>query len=292
MKRFLLYSFIVLSCALKAQDKVYLMDGECKIVKVLEISADQITVVPISESGAPFINSNETIPTKDVVLIEYKNGTIEVYNTPKNTLTRNAIGTTRKNDQKDQQLFAFNFVSMNTLALCNADLSFFFERLVQSKKIGYGLMGAYNFNNHATIANLFIGILHNAKKSYDFGAFFNFYPGHFKRKTTFCMGALIKYTSFSFSSVKEETSGTSTIVKYTPSTGSQLAFIFNIGTHTNFKNNFFFKTIAGIGGYPLFGEYKKQVNYLVNKDADPNTKPINYSFFPKIYLGINLGLSF
>ena len=292
MKKTLLYSLFILCFVSKAQDKVYLMNGDCKTVKVLEIAPDYIIVVPLSESGAPFINSNESIPTSEVVLIQYKSSLVEVYNNPKKTLIKNSTGTTRKNDQKEQQEFAYNFVSINTLALCNADLSFFFEHLSQSKKIGYGIMAAYNFNNHVTFPNLFIGILHNAKKNYDFGAFFDFYPGHFRRKTTFYMGSLIKYTSFSFSKATEETTGTSTVIKYTPESSSQLSFLFNVGFHTNLKNNFFFRPMAGIGFFPLTGVFKQQYNYLINREADPNSTPINYSLLPKIYLGLNIGFSF
>lgn len=271
------------------------MDGSCKIVKVLEIAPDNITIVPLSESGAPFVDANETISKSDVILIEYKNGFVEVYNIPRKTTIYNANGSMRKDvkkDGKEGQEFAFNFASLNTLALCNADISGFFERLIQSKKIGFGFMAAYNFNHYVTTPNLFINVLANAKKNYDIGAFVNFYPAHFKRKTTFYFGALFKYTSFSFSKVVEERSGTAINIKYVPASGSQMATIIDVGTHTNFGKNFFFKTIAGIGGFKLRGDYKQQFNYFINKDKTPQDPVVTYSFLPKIYIGINLGFSF
>ena len=268
------------------------MDGTCKIVKVLEISPDNILVVPLSESGAPFVDANETISKSEVVLIEYKSGFVEVYNIPQKTAIYSANGSMRKDLKKDEQEFAFNFVSLNTLSLCNADISAFFEHLRPSKKIGFGFMGAYNFNHYVTGPNSFIGILYNAKKDYDVGGFINFYPAHFKRRTTFYFGALFKYTAFSFTKVTEEKTGPSVNIKYTPATGSQMATIVNVGTHTNLGKNFFFKTIAGIGGYKLKGEYKQQFNYFINKNNKPTDPVYNYSFLPKIYLGLNLGFSF
>jgi hypothetical protein len=268
------------------------MDGSKILVKILEIAPNEITYTLISESGAPFINDHEKIATKEVVLIEYKNGRIEVYNLPKKSLIYNANGTVRKELKKGSAEFAFNFVSLNTLGLCNADISVFFERLIDSKRIGYGVMGAYNFNHRVISPNLFLSILHNAKKNYDLGAFVNLYTNPFKRRTTFYMGILFKYLSFNYSKVIEEVTPTGTNIKYIAAKGSQFSPIFNVGTHSNLKNNFVFKTIVGIGGYALKGDFKQQYNLLVNKNNDPGTQPYNYSFLPKIYLGLNLGFSF
>jgi len=295
LKKLALYFFTLLCSVTNAQDKVYLMDGTCKIVKVLEIAPDNITVVPLSESGAPFVNANETIFKSEVILIEYKSGFVEVYNIPRRTAIYNANGSIRndvKKDGKEGQVFSFNFASLNTLALCNADISAFFERLSQSKKIGLGAMAAYNFNHYVTTPNSLIGILYNAKKNYDLGVFANLYPAHFKRRTTFYFGILFKYTSFDFSKVVEERSGNSVNIKYVPASGSQMATIVDVGTHTNIGRNFFFKTIAGIGGFKLKGDYKQQFNYFINKDNEPLDPVANYTILPKIYLGINFGFSF
>lgn len=275
-----------------AQDKIYLMDGNVRIVKVLEVAPEYITVVPLSESGAPFVDANETISMGEIILIEYKNGMVEVYNTPKKTAIYNANGSMRKEPKKDGQDFAFNFASINTLALCNADISLFFERLNASKKVGLGFMGAYNFNPYVIIPNNYLLILYNAKKNYDAGAFVNFYPGHFKRRTTFYFGAMIKYTSFIFSKVIEEQVGPVVNIKYAPAKGSQLATLVNAGTHTYLGRNIFFKTMFGIGAFKLRGDFKQQYNYFVNKDREAGDPSYNYNFLPKIYLGINFGFSF
>lgn len=166
MKKLLIFLFFSAGFAASAQDKIYLLDGSCRVVKVLEIAPDYITIVPLSESGAPFINSNETIPKNTVLLVEYKNGAIELYNKPDKTTvyTSNSPKTVREKKDADNVSF-FNLASLNTLALCNSDITGFFERLVQSKKLGFGAMASYNFNKYVTAPNLFMLILNNAKKT-------------------------------------------------------------------------------------------------------------------------------
>lgn len=287
-----LHIFLLLALYAQAQDRVYLKDGTCHLVKVLEIAPDNITVSPISESGALFINADETIPKKDVVLIEYKNGTVEIYNIPEKTAVYAPNGSLRRDPKKDARELAFKFVSLNTLALCNADVSVFFEHLVASKKIGLGGMAAYNFNRNSNLLNLWLSALNNAKKNYDLGAFVNFYPAHFTRRTTFYFGAMFKYTSFSFSKVVEENNGTSVNLRYFPAKGSQMATIINIGTHSDLRNNLFFKTIIGFGGFNLRGDYRQQFNYFFNQNATASSPPVNFRFLPKLYFGLNMGFSF
>lgn len=292
MKKLLGLAFLCLTMLINAQDKVYMMDGSCRQVKVLEVTPDEIVIDPISESGNPVIDASERISRYDVILVEYKNGSVDVFNQPQKSLIFNANGTTRKEFKKDNQEFAFNLASINTLALCNADIAGFFERLVAAKYLGLGAMASYNFNDYIVAPNGFLGILYNAKKNYDIGAFINFYPGHFKRRTTFYMGTMFKYMSFNFDKVIEEVNGTSTNVKYVPTKGYQLATIVNVGTHSLIGKNFFFKTIAGIGAFKLHGDYKQQFNYLINKDRKAGQPEVNYNFLPKFYLGINFGFFF
>ena len=247
----------------KSQDKIYLLDGSCKIAKVLEVSPDNITFVPLSESGAPFLNSNESVLKRNILLIEYKNGTIEVYNRPQKNAVYNSEGVPNKLIRKEgEEIPSYNFGSLNTLALCNSDISGFFEHLSQNKKIGLGVMAAYNFNQYAVFSNAFISILYNAKKRFDIGAFANIYPSRFKRRSTFSFGIMFKYTAFNFSSVIEEKVGPATNIKYLPAKGSQLATIFTGGIHTKLNRNFFLKTFGGIGGFIMRGEYQRQFNYF------------------------------
>jgi hypothetical protein len=183
------------------------------------------------------------------------------------------------------------FASLNTLALCNSDISGFFEKLSANKKVGFGGMAAYNFNRYAVLQNAFIAVLSNAKKQYDAGAFINFYPSHFRKRSTFYYGVFFKYTAFKFTRVIEENTGTAVNLRYEAAQGGQLATMFTIGAHTYVTKNVFIKTMLGIGGFNLRGVYKEQFNYFMNQGRKPNEPEVKYRFLPKVYLGINLGFN-
>jgi hypothetical protein len=299
MRSVLFYGLLFISVIARAQDKIYFLDGSSKTGKVLEISSEQITM-QTSQEPEVFLKSS-------VLLIEFKNGGIEPINTPTRTVIYNAATimpsverTPRARQEID--LFNYNLGSLNTLALCNADVSGFYERLLPGKQFGVGLMAAYNFNVYATASNLFIAVLNNAKKKYDLGAYINFYPTAFEKRTTFYYGLLFKYMNFTFTKVTEEPvpagSGLSPTLKYEPAEGSQLATIFTCGTHSIIKNKFFIKTIFGLGGFNLRGEYRQQYNYYLNNlskqqnNNSTNTTAYNRRFLLKFYFGVNMGFSF
>lgn len=302
MKTRFLCFFLVFGLRLLAQDKIYMQDGGRVVAKVLEIGHDDITVVPISESGAPFINANEKILKRDIVLIEYKNGTIEYFNTPRKDVVSD--GDSRKVESQKKmtdKVIYHNFASINTLALCNSDIAGFFEHLSDNSKFGFGIMAAYNFNKYAGGQNTFIAILNGAKKTYDAGAFVNLYPAGFKRRSTFYLGLMMKYTAFTFNSTQELNSGGQVSYKYVPAKGSQLATMFTIGNQTNLTKTIFIKTIVGLGAFTLRGDYKEELNYQMNinlqANSNPgspntNTKPVNYGMLPKLYFGVNIGCNF
>ena len=298
LKRILLYPLLFLSLLVKAQDKIYFLDGSCKTYKILEINDTELLVAPLSESGTPYVNSNEVILKKDVLLVEYKNGSIDIYNKSKTDLRYSANQNTNVKESNTRppvsEITYSNFGSLNTLALCNADLAGFYEHLLPEKKLGVGLMASYNFNTTTTAANAFIDILKNAKKNYDIGLFANVYPGQMKKRTSFFFGIFIKYTSFNFNSVIEEKVPFSTSVnfKYVPSQGSQLATLITTGFQTTMTKNFFLKYFLGLGGYNLRGSYKEQFNYAMNTSRPPNTAPYNIGFLPKLYIGVNAGFAF
>ncbi len=275
------------------QDKVYLLNGTSKSGKITEVSSDNI-LLDAYES--------ETIPRDQVLLLEFRNGSIEIINVPKQPVIFNPAsgeGHVKREDPKNPS-FNTNMVSLNTMALCNADISGFYERLLPGKKAGIGVMAAYNFNASSGAQNLFISVLSNAKKNYDIGLFANVYIGGFKKKNTWHYGIFFKYMNFSYSKAIEEkvTSGGSTSIniKYTPATGSQLATIFTCGTFTDLSKTIFLKTLCGIGGFNLRGDYKQQYNYFLNKSAGQNPngqqRSYNRTLLLKIYLGINIGYRF
>ncbi len=268
--------------ALKAQDKVYLLNGSSKECKVLEISPEEVIVSANGET--------ETISSSELFLIRFKNGTVEIVNTPTLNVVYNPASHEKSNQNNSEKIFKQGNLSVNTLALCNADIAAFYEYIPRSKLIGIGLMGAYNFNLNATAQNLFIATLVNAKKNYDVGATFNFYPGRFENRTTFYTGLMFKYTSFNFEATNDTTGGGGKIIIYTPSKGSQFATLLTLGTHTFFGNHFFIKTIGGLGAFRVKGDYATEYNKILNQN--PTGKKVHANYLPKVYFGINVGFNF
>lgn len=292
LKPFLFHISLFLFCHATAQDNIYFLDGTTRSGKVLEISDERIIVKVTDEK--------QNIPRSAVLLIEYKNGSIEIYNTPNENITYNPVIERNKLKTAPREQFHHsNFGSINTLALCNADISGFFEHMLPNGYIGLGAMGAYNFNPQANLLNLFIATLNNSKKKYDLGVYANFYPGEFQpEETSFYFGILFKYMRFDYTKVTEIKapvgSSISSTLKYSDASGSQMATLFTFGTHTHLEKNFFIKTTFGIGGFNLRGDYRDQYNYFLNGGTG-QTNPqnlYNRKFLLKLYLGINAGFTF
>ena len=294
LKHLVLYSVVLASLSMKAQDKVYFLDGTSKEGKITEVSSDYV----ILESA----DDTETLPNNKILLLEFPDGKTEIRNKPSETLIYNSASRAKAEPRpaRPKEYFNSNFFSLNTAALCNADVAGFYEHIVANNKIGLGVMGAYNFNPNVTFPNLFIAVLDNAKKNYDLGAFANFYPRGFRKRTTIYFGLLIKYTNFRFTSVIEENvtmgGAVTTNIRYKPSSGSQLATLFTFGTHTNLSKIIFLHSLLGIGGFNMHGDYRQQYNYFLNKanttTGSASTTNYNVKFLPKFYFGLNIGVNF
>jgi len=282
---------LLLFCALlHAQDTVYFLDGSSKTGKVLEVRVDFVRLRSL--------NGTDSLDKSNVMLIEYQDGRIEKYHLPEKEAiyqpNDNGQPATLKHPQHD--LFPQNYVSINTLAFVNSDVSAFLEHVSSNRKIGFGAMAAYNFNTRASLSNLHVFVLENGKKDYDLGAFVNFYKGKgMTEHTSVYYGVMIKYMKIHFTSLTIDSVKVGNAIAptnhYTPSSGSQLATIFTFGTHTPITHNFFIKTVVGLGGFILRGDYKKQYNYEMNKGVNVGSQ-FDRSLLLKMYLGINAGLTF
>jgi sRNA-binding regulator protein Hfq len=263
--------FIFLCFNAFSQDKIYLLNGECYKGKVTEVQTESIKIK----------NSERSVIYKDeILLIEYSNGLIENYKAPQADVVYSQPGAENKIDMQVLNDLKRSRLSINTLALTNADLSCFYEYLTRDKSVGFGAMGAYNFNRYANAQNAFIAILNNSKKNYDLGAYINFYTDRKESKSSFYYGVLFKYTDFTFSQLSDS----SNVVKFTTRKGSQLATILTIGSHVNLTNDLFIKTLFGLGGFNMKGAYKEEFNRII--DAG-----ISYTFMFKLYFGINIGFN-
>lgn len=278
LKLIIIYFFI--SYFFKAQDKIYFLDGAIKHGKTIEISSEFI-----------LLSNNKLIDTfliSKILLIEYQNGRIDLINKPKENSIQ-YLDSSKKKQERFANFYNYNQVSLNTIALCNSDITLFYEHIFKRKLIGAGLIGAYNFNTRASFLNLFITTLNNSKKKYDLGAFVNFYINRTKKKNQFYFGTLVKYCQFSYTKIVVENSKGANTIKYINTDGYQLATTLTVGSHFNFTKTFFIKSYFGFGGFNLRGDYREQYNYQLKSNRGYQKKDRNVGFLPKLYLGINVG---
>lgn len=272
----------------RAQDFVYLLNGSKTTGKITEVGTEDVAVLT---DGA-----TERIPRAEILLLEFRNGTTEIINQPRANVTASARPGKISLANNVNELPRQNLISFNSLALINADVSCFYERINKTKEIGFGIMGAYNINPRATIYTPHIFILSNARKLYDLGLFMNYYPKSLNKTRSFYVGLFFKYTAINFSSLSEDTvmSGgvKSVLVSYKAAEGHQLATLFSIGKHYRITNSFFVKTLFSIGGFNLKGDYKKQYNFMSNRGNPAGTLPVERTLLLKWYFGLNAGYYF
>lgn len=286
MKYLVSYSFIFLTFLLKSQDKIYLVNGETRTGKLTTIGEEFITI------KTSIIDSTE-IHKSSILIIEFENGKFQKINSAEKDISIifNESPDINPNPGNKNNVF-LNDISINTLAFCNADFSAFYERFVFHEKIGLGVMGSYNFNTRATVLNSFIALLNSGKKKYDIGGFINFYPLEFEKNHFLHFGIMYKYMAFTYSSIKliNNIGGNqgSAISTYTSAKGFQSAFMLTAGSYSKLNNNFFIKTIFGLGTFKLKNDYLEQFNLLSNNNKNNIQSNTTY-ILPKMYIGINLG---
>jgi hypothetical protein len=273
----------VLASGVRAQDTVYLIDGQKRICHVESITPDQVTVTENREE--------KSFSRSEVLLIEYKNGRTEIYNLPTENLSVNPDNGNITAIKKPEKHGFNSYFSVNTLALCNADISAFYEYMPKGKSFSFGVMGAYNFNLYSTAQNLFISALNNGKKNYDLGATISVFPFEQDEELSIYIGAMIKYTDLSFNLTTTDTINNARTVKYTPAKGYQLATMFTVGTQTFINDHFYIRSLVGLGAFGLHGDYKTEFNHELNSGSK-SSQQSNFNFLPKIYLGVNIGFNF
>ena len=114
VKKNLVYILFFLSAAVAAQDKVYFLDGSSKTGKVIEITSDEIKLEQ---------DEIQSISKSSILLIQFKNGSIEVLNRPGNDVIYNSKTFQNPATNKiNESLSLNNILSINTLALCNSEI--------------------------------------------------------------------------------------------------------------------------------------------------------------------------
>lgn len=277
--------FLLCFAMATAQDKIYFLDGSSKECKVTSINPDYIN---ISTNGY-----EESISKLSVLLIEFKNGTVEVINEPQeNHLYSPGIANSALQDLPTT-IYKHNYVSVNTLALFNSDIAAFYEYQLRKIPIGFELMGAYNFNLYSSVQNNYIKPLPNSKKNFDVGAGIKFYVSSPEDKLKIFFGVLVKYTEFSYNKTIIDTLpvppgpfGYYTNTTMKPTVGNQLATLLTLGGETFISDQVFAGAMCGLGAFKVKGDYR----YEYNLHTDNSLGKINY--LPKIYLAVKLGYNF
>jgi hypothetical protein len=293
MRSVLTLLFIIFLLFSKGQDKLFYLDGTSKKCKVLSVNSEVVQL--IDENGY-----ESMIARSYIMMIEYKNGFIDVFNYPQDdSEIQPANGENIDAPKKDlrSSQFKHSYASINTLALTNADISGFYEYRPRDLPIMIGIMGAYNFNIRSTIQNNYINILANGKKNYDIGVTFNYLPeSGDEDEEKIYIGAMAKYTDISFDVITIDSAGApgskTQILTYSKSKGSQLAFMATTSYQLHFGDGFFMRGIFGFGGFKLTGDYRKEYNYYANKNLQPAEQYHEAIYRPKIYLGVNVGFNF
>lgn len=289
MKLYLALALLILQLVAGAQDKIYFLDGSMQEGNIIEVGPERLKVNYGSYEGE--------VLRGEVLLIEFASGFTEVINTPAKSLT-----VTSRDEGRAQQNAVFartgrhSFFSLNSLGLMNADVSLHYEYILHNKNIGLGAMGVYNFNDRAGLFNAFISSVANSKKKHELGLFANYYSKDPRQEICFFLGAMLKYTYFTFSKVIETQSANggiiSTAIRYEDARAYHLATMATVGINVNTPQNFMFKAVAGLGGYYIKGAFREQFNYEQNRNRDPGSPKSNTVFLPKAYLGLNVGYLF
>lgn len=307
--KLLFWSFLLIlvsTTAAFSQDVIYTTGGNKLQAKVIEINTTDIKYKDFNNLEGP----TYVITKMDVVLIQYSNGVSEVINnnpnsiTPKGTdfVTYNSAKSSEKTkpaekakpvekakptektkpEKKEFNLYYLNnnMISINALALANGDVTLMYDRDILNNKLSLSFLGGYNFNSQMGGLNAFIaGTKDNAKKKYDAGLGINFTPRSTKRVQYF-VGILGKYMAYDYQSIVDTTNNQ---YKYKQANAYQLAIMVTNGWVFRVTPSFNFKFFASVGA---------PINSTRLETTDSEGQKVDFSNYPKIYLGYCFGYRF
>lgn len=229
-----------------AQDLIYFKSGEKQVGKIQEINSEFILFEDT-------FNTIYEIPKADLLLIQFKNNTTEIFNAPE------------KSDQlyhgkKTKDLNFNNCVSTNFAAFTLGDLNLTFERRNISKDVDAGVFCAYNINNRTTIFNTRFTNLSSSKRHLEFGAYvnFKFQPDHPEKNRIPFVGLMYKRTLFNYSPITS--TGSSSIIKFTNKTTYSNVYILSYGLSSKTFHQFFISGSFGMGIATFTDEFLSDTN--------------------------------
>jgi hypothetical protein len=280
---------IVFICLIKCnitlcQDIIYMANGQKIEANIKEISEDGITYKNYNDvdtnSSSFFINRTS------VVLIKYNNGVTEIFNANPNELKNQGtevFGSSGKSKKVDDLYYLNkNLLSINALALANGDFTLMYDRDVLNNKIQLSFLGGYNFNSRMGALNLYItDSKDKAKKVFDAGMGINYlFDNTISNRINYFVGFLGKYMVYNYQQLVDTTNNQK---KYQPATGNQISLMLTNGCLFRISPNFNVKIICSIG---------KSVNSVTLDKINDKGEKIDYSNFPKMYLGYCFGYRF
>lgn len=281
MKVFVLIFFVAFSavCKLYGQDLIYTTSGLKIASKILEISPDGITyqLHHQQDTSVRFINKTE------VVLVNYQNGVPEIFNA--NTVDvepkkKNLLGSQKTKKAFDVHFMNKNVLSINALALANGDITLMYDRDILDNKLSLSVLGGYNFNSRMGGLNLFITDSKvNAKKLFDAGLGINYLFNNSKR-VQYYVGVLGKYMAYQYQQVEDTMNNQN---KYHLAQANQISLMLTNGCLFRVSPNFNLKLFCSIG---------KSINSVPLDKLNDKGEKVDYSNYPKIYLGYCFGYRF
>ena len=166
---------------------------------VKEISTSEIKYKNFTNPDGP----TYIVTKSDVLMIEYKNGVVEIINTnptsisPIKTETLTPKREVVKKGPNDLYYLNKNCIFLNGMALANSDIALLYDREFAKSRFSLTVLGAYNFNLHSNYTNYYIRALGISKKNYDIGVGINYYT-QTKKRSQYFVGLLFKYMNYDY----------------------------------------------------------------------------------------------
>ena len=269
---------------LHGQDIIYTVNSQKIEADIKEISNDGVSYKNFNDtdtnSSAFFINK------KSIVLIKFNNGITKIFNHNPNEL-QNQIRTLLGSDEKSKKVVDMyflnkNLLSINALALANGDFTLMYDREIVNNKIQLSFLGGYNFNSRMGALNLYISDSKDkAKKLFDAGAGINYlFDNTISNRINYFVGFLGKYMSYNYQQLVDTANNQK---KYQPATASQISLMLNNGFLFRISPNVNVKIFCSIG---------KSINSVTLDKINDKGEKVDYSNFPKMYLGYCFGYRF
>ncbi len=170
MKQIIFFILLSINFVTHSQDMLFYPDGSKLEVKVLEVLIDEIKYLKWNYQDGPIYTEDK----KNILMILYKNGETEVFNSDENSDDKKK---SYKRNQKEYELddLGKNIISFNPIHLFFSNITFAYERFDNSNKKSIRLpltIGVYNelYFNIASEIKFFKG--KNLKNRYFLGPSF------------------------------------------------------------------------------------------------------------------------